>query len=112
MFFRVLFRAAALFALLVSTFALNHFAFRSHAANPAAETKHGLTGSYYVANLGWENDVPPPPGSRPVYWSQVWVNNNDFKLRGLSQLRRQAAWIRRSPLGRAKVSATNLTALR
>lgn len=47
---------------------------------PASQAKHGLTGSYYVANLGWENDVPPPPGSRPVYWSQVWVNNNDFKL--------------------------------
>jgi hypothetical protein len=62
MFFRVRFRRVELFALLVSACVLNYFVFRSHAANPAAEAKHGLTGAYYVGNFIYDSDVPPAAG--------------------------------------------------
>lgn len=77
---RLLFRSVTLLVVLVSASAVNHFAFRSHAASrrvsPAAEAKHGLTGNYYLGKPGWQTDAPPPPNA----FYQIWSDPNDFML--------------------------------
>ncbi len=51
-----------------------------HCAAPAAEAKHGLTGSYYVSNLETHEDRPPQALYPNTYFAQVWYDPNDSEL--------------------------------
>ena len=75
---RILFRAVTLSAILVAIGVIDHLVLRSRADAPAPAPQHGLTGSYYVGNTSYDNDVPPGPES--FYWSQAWYDKNDFQL--------------------------------
>src|SRR5260370_3990532 len=45
---------------------------------PTPPVKHGLTGNYYIANIGYDTDTPPNPGG--PYFVQVGSNKNNFQL--------------------------------
>src|SRR5713226_5937546 len=52
----------------------------SSASPHAAPAKHGLTGSYYVANVALDSDIIGKTLLSQDFYSQVWFDPNDFYL--------------------------------